>query len=205
MGRREQARASRAGLLEAARDCFAEKGYEATTVAGILARAGMARGALYHYFPGGKREIFDEVFAALNDAFHQRRDALTAVPSPLARLRGGMRIFLELCTEDAYARIALVDAPRVIPAQAERGSSYALVREQLAEAVEAGEIQAVDVEATAMALYAAIRGAGEYVTGAADRAAAADVATRTLYLMLHGLRTVERPQGPPKRTPAHQS
>jgi AcrR family transcriptional regulator len=44
--RKEQARASRAALLDAARECFATWGYEATTVAAILDRAGMARGAL---------------------------------------------------------------------------------------------------------------------------------------------------------------
>jgi AcrR family transcriptional regulator len=175
-------------LVRSARECFTEHGYEATTVAAILERAGMARGALYHYFPGGKQEIFDEVFAAINQEFHLRRDALTTMASPLARIRAGMRIFLELCTEDDFARIVLVDAPRLIPGQAERGSSYSILRAQLVEAVAAGEIQDVDVDATAMSLYGAIRGAGESVTVAADRGKAADAATRALYLLVHGLR-----------------
>src|SRR5215207_2383123 len=76
VGRREQAEASRAALVEAAGGCFAELGYEATTVAEILTRVGMARGALYHYFPGGKRELFFAVFETVNQGFHERRDAV---------------------------------------------------------------------------------------------------------------------------------
>ena len=81
-GRRERAEASRAGLVEAARRCFTEHGYEATTVAAILERAGMARGALYHYFPGGKREIFGAVFDEINQTFHERRDAFGSRLAP---------------------------------------------------------------------------------------------------------------------------
>jgi AcrR family transcriptional regulator len=187
MKRKEQAAASRAELLEAARHCFTELGYEGTTVAGILDRAGMARGALYHYFPGGKAEIFTAVFDLINEAFHQRRDALRGLPSPVARLRAGAVMFLELSTEDDFARIALTDAPRVVAGQGERGSSYALLREQLTEASELGEIQPLDIEATAMALYSAVRSAGEYVHAAADRAAAVTAATRVLDCLIDGL------------------
>ena len=101
MSRKQQAAASRSELVEAARHCFTELGYDRTTVAAILKRAGMARGALYHYFPGGKAEIFAAVFESVNEAFHQRRDALLSIPSPVARLRAGVAVFLEMCIEDA--------------------------------------------------------------------------------------------------------
>ncbi len=140
MRRKEQAAASRAALVEAAAACFAEEGYEATTVAAILDRVGMARGALYHYFPGGKRELFFAVFESVNEAFHARRDAVATIESPLGRIRAGARVFLELSTEDRFARILLVDAPEIVPGQAERGSTFALLHEQLVEAKAAGEI-----------------------------------------------------------------
>ncbi len=187
MNRKEQAAASRAELLEAARQSFTELGYEGTTVAGILDRAGMARGALYHYFPGGKAEVFTAVFDMINEAFHQRRDALQSLPSPVARLRAGAAMFLELSTEDDFARIALTDAPRVVPGQSERGSTYALLREQVIEAVETGEMQPLDPEVTAMALYSAVRSAGEYVHAATDRAAAVTAATQALNCLIDGL------------------
>jgi AcrR family transcriptional regulator len=192
MNRKEQAAASRAELLEAARQCFTELGYERTTVAGILDRVGMARGALYHYFPGGKAEIFTAVFDMINEAFHQRRDGLLSLPSPVARLRAGVAMFLELSTKDDFARIALTDAPRVVPGQDERGSSYALLREQVVEAIELGEVQPLDIGATAMALYSAVRSAGEYVHAAADRPVAVTAAARVLNCFIDGLTVADR-------------
>ena len=121
MNRKEQAAASRSELVEAARFCFGHRGYDATTVAAILERTGMARGALYHYFPGGKAEIFSAVFELINEDFHRRRDAPLALSSPVARLRAGVAVFLEMCIEDDFARIALTDAPRVVPGQSDRG------------------------------------------------------------------------------------
>ena len=190
MGRKEQAEASRAGLLAAARHCFTEQGYGATTVAAILERAGMARGALYHYFPGGKREIFNAVFERINEAFHRRRDALVELDSPLARIRAGIRVFLDLCTEDDFARIALVDAPSLIPGQASRGSSYELLKTQLEEALAVGEVQGIHPDAMATALYGAVRSAGEFVIESPDRKQALAEAIRSLDLILEGLQSV---------------
>jgi AcrR family transcriptional regulator len=173
--------------VEAGRQCFAEKGYEATTVAAILERAGMARGALYHYFPGGKRDLFRAVFDSVNQAFHRRRDALLECDSPLARIRAGVRVFLDLCTEDDFARIALMDAPNLVPGQAGRGSSYELLRSQLEEATAAREIRGLHPEAMAMALYGAVRSAGEFVIGSSDRKKAVAEATRSLDRIVESL------------------
>ena len=187
MGRKEQAEASREALIEAGRQCFTEHGYEATTVAGILERAGMARGALYHYFPDGKRELFGTVFERINDAFHERRDAPIELDSPLARIREGIRAFLELCIDDDFARIALIDAPRLVPGQADRGSSYRLLVQQLQEAIAADEVADVPPKVVAMSLYAAVRSAGEFVINSSDRKQAVGHATRCLDLLLNGL------------------
>jgi AcrR family transcriptional regulator len=187
VSRKEQAAASRSELLEAARQCFTEVGYEDTTVAEILSRAGMARGALYHYFPGGKAEIFNAVFDMINDAFHQRRDALLELHSPLVRLRAGVAVFIEMCTKSDFARIALSDAPRIVPGQSGRGSSFALLREQISEAIAAGELQPLDVEVSAMALYGAVRSAGEFVSDASDGAAAVKAVIRTLDCFIEGM------------------
>lgn len=187
VSRKQQAEASRARLVEAARQCFTDQGYEATTVAAILDRAGMARGGLYHYFPGGKREIFQTVFERINESFHEQRDRLAELESPLARIRAGVGVFLQLCTQDDFARIALIDAPKLVAGQAERGSSYTLMRVQLEEAMAAGEVRNLQPEVTAIALYGAVRSAGEHVIGASDRAQALADATRAIDLFLDGL------------------
>jgi AcrR family transcriptional regulator len=188
MTRREQAEASRTVLVQAAREAFTEQGYDDATVADILRRAGMARGALYHYFPGGKREIFGAVFDELNADFHARRDAQAAESSPLDRISAAMRVFLEQCTDADFARIALVDAPRLVSGQAEPGSSYRLLVGQLDEAVAAGEAGPFPVEPMAMALYGAVRQAGELVMQAPDPAGAVDDAARALRRLVDGLR-----------------
>jgi AcrR family transcriptional regulator len=188
MSRKEQAEASRAALVVAARACFTERGYDDTTVAAILDRADMARGALYHYFPGGKAQIFEAVFDLVDAEYHVQRDASLALPSAVDRLKGGVSAFLELCTDESFARIALADAPRVIPGQGELGSSYKLLRQQLADAITTGELRSLDVDATSMALYGAIRNAGEYVIGSSDPQAVVDVAKRTIAALIDGLR-----------------
>lgn len=188
MTRKEQAQASRAALLAAARACFTERGYDDTTVAEILGRAGMARGALYHYFPRGKAEIFAAVFDLVDGEYHLRRDASLALPSPVDRLKGGVSAFLELCADESFARIALADAPRVIPGQDQLGSSYKLLRQQLADAIATGELRSLDVDATAMALYGAIRSAGEFVIGCSDPPAVVNVAEQTIGAVIDGLR-----------------
>ncbi|MBT2369081.1 TetR/AcrR family transcriptional regulator [Streptomyces sp. ISL-10] len=50
MARQERATRTRAAILEAAASVFAERGYEAATIADILARADVTKGALYFHF-----------------------------------------------------------------------------------------------------------------------------------------------------------
>lgn len=56
-----QAAESRQKLLTSAQQLFAEKGYKGTSVREINRRVNLADGLLYHYFPGGKKEIFQAV------------------------------------------------------------------------------------------------------------------------------------------------
>lgn len=170
--RAEQAEASRAALVAAARSCFAEHGYDATTVAEVLRRAGMARGALYHYFPGGKDELFAVVYREVDDELYLRVDALDA-PSPLGALRESAAIFFTLCTREEFARITVLEGPRVMaagsPYGAVLGRSRARMRDGVAAAVESGELADVDVDILTTALYGAVRDLGARVATAPSR------------------------------------
>ena len=73
--RQEQAIETRAKLLSAAQKLFAEKGYNETPVRLINKSIGMADGLLYHYFPGGKKEILQVL---LHEKFKQVLDDLTS-------------------------------------------------------------------------------------------------------------------------------
>lgn len=54
----------RAALRAAALRCFAERGYHATSVADIVAAAGVAQGTFYNYFDT-KRAVFDDLLDGL--------------------------------------------------------------------------------------------------------------------------------------------
>lgn len=55
--RQEQFAETRQKLLDSAKALFAEKGYHGTSVRNINRALSMSDGILYHYFPGGKKEI----------------------------------------------------------------------------------------------------------------------------------------------------
>ena len=192
VGRAEQAEASRATLLASARACFAEHGYDATTVAEVLRRAGMARGALYHYFPGGKDELFAAVYREVDDELYRRVDALPPA-SPLVRLRQSSEVFLRLCVRDDFARITVLEGPRVMAAASPHGSvlgrSYARMREGVGAAIDAGELAPVDVDTLTTALYGAVRDLGARVatTSPRSRRRAADEALVVVDHLLDGL------------------
>ncbi|HTU38750.1 MAG TPA: hypothetical protein VMF35_12200, partial [Acidimicrobiales bacterium] len=65
-------------------------------------------------------------------------------------------------------------------------------REQLADAISAGELGPLDVDVTAMALYGAIRSAGEYVIESADTRASVPIAEATIHALIDGLRRNSR-------------
>ena len=59
--RETQAAETREKLFISARSLFAKKGYKGTSVREINRSVGLADGLLYHYFPGGKADIFRNV------------------------------------------------------------------------------------------------------------------------------------------------
>jgi len=193
MSRREQAEASRSALVAAARACFTESGYDATTVAEILRRAGMARGALYHYFPDGKAQIFAAVYDDVDETLHRELDALDGSGPHLARLRAGLALYLRFCLHEDFASIVVRDAPHVVPGQewprsAEgSGRSLSRIRTQLEAAAAAGEIRDCDTAILAAAVYGATRELGAHVVAAYDGTKAAAEAIRVTDLMLDGV------------------
>ena len=57
-----QAAETKEKLLKSAGTLFSQKGYKATSIREINRSVDMADGLLYHYFPGGKKEIFLKVY-----------------------------------------------------------------------------------------------------------------------------------------------
>ncbi|TYP76601.1 TetR/AcrR family transcriptional regulator [Paenibacillus methanolicus] len=82
--RQEQAAETREKLLRTAKALFAQNGYHGTPVRAINREIGMADGILYHYFPGGKREmlgvLLQEIFIEKGKLIEASSEELDNLP-----------------------------------------------------------------------------------------------------------------------------
>ena len=77
----------RARIIGAALELFAEQGYDATSVNQVVVRAGVTKGALYHYF-AAKEDLLYEIYRGLLDQQLADLDRITAEePDPSRALR----------------------------------------------------------------------------------------------------------------------
>jgi TetR/AcrR family transcriptional regulator, lmrAB and yxaGH operons repressor len=53
-------------VLDRLMDAFRDKGYEGASLSELSAATGLTKSSLYHYFPGGKEEMGEEVMAHLD-------------------------------------------------------------------------------------------------------------------------------------------
>jgi AcrR family transcriptional regulator len=100
-----RAQATRAGLLAAARDVFAESGFAEANIADVVARAGASVGSLYHHF-GGKADLY----LALFEDYQTRQEARAAAAvrdarsqgesDPIALFLAGASAYLTGCWEE---------------------------------------------------------------------------------------------------------
>lgn len=161
--REAQAAETRKKLLDSAQNLFAEKGYKGTSVRAINRSVNLADGLLYHYFPGGKKEIF-QVIVELN------------VKQILKELKqkNGIDIYLSMPLEEVlekyYENITEVithhmDIIRILLRENEvrefvteeqllqlTGSKDLLFQTLLEKKYERGEIRKMDFESAALSL-----------------------------------------------------
>src|SRR5919201_3309176 len=79
----ERSEATRAALMTAARRLFARRGYAAVGTEELVRAARLTRGALYHHF-GGKRELFEAVYAEVEQDLARRiGERALGAPDPL--------------------------------------------------------------------------------------------------------------------------
>ncbi len=85
----ERSRTTRRRLIEAALDCFGERGWHGVTVAVIAERAGVSRGAAQHHFPTREDLVaatVDVLGEAQIDELRARAAELPSGPSRIARV-----------------------------------------------------------------------------------------------------------------------
>ena len=107
---KENLEATKRSFLAIARVEFTSYGYADASTSRIVDESGMARGSLYYHF-GDKNGLFKAVYeevmyeglAVINAAMDEKEGAWGA-------LKAGTAAFLDLCMDDAYRKIVLLEA-----------------------------------------------------------------------------------------------
>ena len=87
-----------AQILDAAVEEFAERGFASARMAAVASRAGVTKGLLYHYFPGGKLDLFRAaIVGCVNPLFEEARRLA-------AGFSGSRRELLEALIDLGYGR-----------------------------------------------------------------------------------------------------
>jgi AcrR family transcriptional regulator len=172
----ERGQATRARLIEVASRLFAARGYEGTSIEGVLAESGVSRGSLYHHFPGK-----EALFLAVMEDVGTRVSLPVAVemqaaPNPLAAMRIGSLAWIRLAGDPVTRQIMLIDAPAVLGWQRWREldehGPLGVIRSLLAAAADEGRIEAQHVDVFAHIVLAALNEVALMIARAADRAEA---------------------------------
>jgi AcrR family transcriptional regulator len=187
----ERSATTRAALLAAARELFAEQGFVATGREQIAERAGVTRGALYHHFDS-KEQLFRAVVEQLEEELGaQVMLAAASSPDAAEQLRLGCMAFLDACLDPAVRRVVLIEAPVVLgwdqwrEIDAQHGLS--LVKHALEAVVASGQMTPVAVEPLAHLLLGALNEAALLVANAPKPKAARVEVGRTVELVLERL------------------
>ena len=109
-------------IMDATAELTAEQGYEATKIADIVRRAGVARKTLYDNFEG-KEEVFLATFdAAIDEATGRVEEQCRNVEGGWEdRIEAGLAAFLGFVAEQpAMARMCMIEALSATPAATRR-------------------------------------------------------------------------------------
>ena len=188
----ERSEATRAALVDGARRLFAKSGYAGVGTEEIVRASGVTRGALYHQFPGGKRDLFEAVYRHVEANVTEKiTTAAGAAPDPLAALRAGADRFLDVCLEPDVQRIVLLDAPAVLSWErwreiaAEHG--LGMVQTGVQAAIEAGQFAEQPTKPLAHLLMGMLDEAAMLVARSADPKRTKAEVIATLNSILDGL------------------
>lgn len=78
----ERGEAKRNAVVEAATRAFLTQGYEASSMDGIAAEAGVSKRTVYNHFPDGKRDLFGAVVGRLYTGLHSAGEERLPVEQP---------------------------------------------------------------------------------------------------------------------------
>ena len=110
----ERREATTGAILGAARKLFGTKGFADTSIDDVAAKAGVAKGAVYHHF-ASKEELFTRVLEGVQQELAERQMGGTHSEAKTAdRVAAGVRRYLLNVCEPDIRQILLIDGPAVI-------------------------------------------------------------------------------------------
>jgi AcrR family transcriptional regulator len=194
----EKGKATRDRLIDAGRQAFGARGYDATSLAEILDVAGAAKGALYHHFET-KAALFD---AVLDRVVQETAQAAAAralgAASPAARLKAGCGAWLEMTLDPAVQRIVLLDSVAVVgwarARQIDDRHILAGLRHNLQRLAEQPGGLDADVDLLAHMVLAAVNEAALFIMCAEDPRAALAVGRNAVEALIDQLAASTRAQ-----------
>jgi AcrR family transcriptional regulator len=144
----------REDLLAAARRVFAERGYHDAKVGDIAAKASVAKGTLYLYFPD-KRSIFSELIDTLFVRLSANILRVDINGDVTAQVKHNVRAILSVFIDDPDTmRMLFAHAPGVDPAFSQKIESfYDGLKELLADSLREGQVLGI-VDEGDVRLYA---------------------------------------------------
>jgi AcrR family transcriptional regulator len=158
-GRRERTKArNRATILSAARETFAEEGYEASSIRDVVRRTGLAAGTFYNYFPD-KESVLR---ALLEDRAGELRARLREVRARAGDIEGfvgdAYRVYFAFLAEDPTMLELLrrnAGAVRALAGEPELAGGIDDLLGDLRSVIAAGGAPALDAEYMAAAMAGA--------------------------------------------------
>jgi AcrR family transcriptional regulator len=158
-GKRARTKAhNRAAILEAAREVFAELGYDAAGVRDVIRRTDLASGTFYNYFPD-KESVFR---AVLDESAREIRRRLHAARASADTVEGfvgdAYRAWFEFLVEDSlmFELIQRNAGPiRALFGDPILGAGVDELLDDLREAIDRGDIPPFDADYMAAAMAAA--------------------------------------------------
>jgi AcrR family transcriptional regulator len=186
-----QAEATRKLLVEVARENFTQRGYAATSIDDVIHQAGVARGALYHHFPG-KEALFRAVYEEVEREVVARVLAVAAAqPSPWDAVRAGLSAFLDACLEPSFRRIVVLESVSVLQSEVmEVGIDpveLPMLRNVLEPLLGTARFGDIALDALAYVALGGLYGASLFIARAADAPAARAEVDRVLDTLISGL------------------
>ncbi|MGW4534132.1 TetR/AcrR family transcriptional regulator [Nocardia sp. NPDC004340] len=191
----ERSESTRANLMAAARELFAERGYAAVSTPEIVERAGSSRGALYHQFKD-KKDLFRAVYEQEQQAILQQVAETMAEAPPtdaMAVLEAGLHNFLLSCVDPERVRITLIDAPAVLGWQewreVDEKYGLGLIVAGLQSGIQTGQLRAdLDIRPLSLMILSALGEAAMFIANSDDPESARARTEPAVLALVDGLR-----------------